>query len=67
MQASGAFIEDVLLGLIKRMEYYQASKFACDENHYALAHLQSAAEELAARRNDREIGEYWGYTQSNPG
>ena len=51
---NGAFIEDVLLGLIKRMEFYQASKFACEENTVALGHLQAAAVKLAQRREDRE-------------
>ena len=54
MPPNGAFIEDVLTGLIKRMEYYQASKFACEENAVALGHLQAAAVKLAQRREDRE-------------
>ena len=54
MPPNGAFIEDVLTGLIKRMEYYQASKFACEENTVALGHLQAAAVKLAQRREDRE-------------
>ena len=31
-EAHGAFVEDVLLGVINRMEFYQGSKFACEEN-----------------------------------
>ena len=52
-EAHGAFVEDVLLGVINRMEFYQGSKFACDENEEALRHLRDAHTSMMNRREDR--------------
>ena len=53
-EAHGAFVEDVLLGVINRMEFYQGSKFACEENDSALSHLRAAHTSMMERRWDRE-------------
>ena len=50
---NGAFVEDVLLCVKKRIEFYQASKFACMENAQALESVQTAIKALEDRRKDR--------------
>lgn len=54
LEPNGAFIEDVILAAIGRLRYYQSSKFACQENENALAHLESTLEELNSRTKKRE-------------
>src|SRR5262245_35119095 len=51
---NGAFVEDVIQAVIGRIEFYQASRFACQENVEALAALQMAADALDRRTQDRE-------------
>lgn len=51
---NGAFVEDVLDAVIGRIEFYQASEFACDENARALEFLRRAADYLDARTKARE-------------
>lgn len=51
---NGAFVEDVLDAVIGRIEFYQSTKFACDENARALLFLRSAALSLDARTKRRE-------------
>lgn len=51
---NGAFIEDVIKAGIGRLEYYQASKFACQENADALEHLGKALDRLHDRTRARE-------------
>lgn len=46
---NGCFVETVILAAIQRIEYYQASKFACEENEDAIALLYAAVERLQAR------------------
>ena len=53
-QPNGAFVETVIDAVIKRIEYYQNSKFHCVHNAVALGHLYAAAEVLAERTRDRE-------------
>jgi hypothetical protein len=53
-EPNGAFVEDVIHGVIERIEYYQASEFHCVENAVALGHLKAAAEVLAERTRGRE-------------
>lgn len=53
-EPNGAFVEDVLAGVIQRIEHYQASEFHCIENAVALGHLKAAAEVLAERTRGRE-------------
>ena len=53
-EPNGAFVEDVIQAVIKRLDFYQESEFACQTNADALAHLHLAAEELDKRTKDRE-------------
>ena len=52
--ATGAFVEDVVDAVINRMEFYQSSKFACDENSEALQALRVAWNCMMERRRDRD-------------
>lgn len=51
---NGAFVEDVIDAVADRLRAYQASRFACDANAQALAHLEAALEALDARTRERE-------------
>lgn len=51
---NGAFVEDVILAAQQRLEFYQRSRFACDENQEAIAHLGCALEALGRRTARRE-------------
>ena len=51
---NGAFVEDVIDAVIGRLEFYQASKFACSENAEALEALKAAAAWLDSRTKARE-------------
>ena len=51
---NGAFIETVISIVADRLEFYQASKFACRENQLALEHLNIALGALDRRTKDRE-------------
>jgi len=53
-EPNGAFVEDVLQAVIGRMEYYQQSRFACQENADALHYLRMAHGALEARTARRE-------------
>lgn len=53
-EPNGAFVEDVLQAVIGRIEYYQASRFACQENAEALVALYAAAKRLDDRTKNRE-------------
>jgi hypothetical protein len=52
-QASGAFVEDILLVAADRLEFFQESRFACEENAEALAAVRHALSQLEARRGRR--------------
>lgn len=52
-EPNGAFIGDVLAAVIGRLEFYQASPFACKENEVALTHIQTALLWLEKRTKDR--------------
>ena len=51
---NGAFVETVILAARRRIEYYQRTKFACNENADAIDHLNGALEVLQARTARRE-------------
>lgn len=51
---NGAFVEDVIDAVIKRIEFYQDGRFACQRNENALNALHLAATELDSRTKDRE-------------
>ena len=53
-EPNGAFVEGVINAAIDRLECYQRSKFACDTNAMAIAHLKNAHEALMSRTRDRE-------------
>jgi hypothetical protein len=51
---NGAFVETIIEAVIKRIEFYQASRFNCIENANALEALKHAAECLDSRTKNRE-------------
>lgn len=51
---NGAFVENVIMAAKDRIEYYQRSRFACQENAEALEHLNKALAVLDARTKARE-------------
>jgi hypothetical protein len=53
---NGAFVEDVIAACISRLDYYQSSKFACEENAHAIRHLRTALDALNVR-SERRIAE----------
>lgn len=50
---NGVFNEDLLIMIITRLEYFQNSKFACEENKRALEHIKEALKYLNLRTIDR--------------
>lgn len=53
-EPNGAFVEDVIHAAAERIRFYQASKFACDENEEALQYLELALDALRSRTAKRE-------------
>lgn len=51
---NGAFVEGVVAAALARMEFYQASKFACRENALVITKLQEALHWLNHRTAERE-------------
>lgn len=51
---NGAFVEEVIIAAIDRLNYYQRSKFECEENDEAIHHLVAAVEALHRRTEARE-------------
>lgn len=51
---NGAFILDVLQSCLNQLDYYQQSKFACEENQAAIDHLRQAIAALVLRRDRRQ-------------
>lgn len=51
---NGAFVEDIIAAAIGRLEFYQRTKFNCEFNKEAIAHLNRALRELEDRTTDRE-------------
>jgi len=52
---NGAFVETVIAAALQRIEYYQTSKFACEENADAIGFLKDALARLNTRTEKREI------------
>lgn len=50
---NGAFVEDVITAAIQRLEYFQESKFNCQENADAITALQDALSALESRTKSR--------------
>lgn len=51
---NGAFVEGVIDAAIKRLEFYQRSRFACKENEEAIDHLKAANAVLDERTSRRK-------------
>lgn len=51
---NGAFVETVIAAIVQRLEFFQESKFACDENQMAIDNLKQALEWLDQRTRQRE-------------
>lgn len=51
--ATGAFVEDALVAAKQRLEYFQQSKFACEENQSAIDSIALAIDHLARRAATR--------------
>ena len=51
---NGAFVEDVIAAAMERLEAYQSTDFACEENAYAITLLRSALRALEDRTRTRE-------------
>ncbi len=52
-QECGAFVEDVIVAAMNRIEFFQGCGFACDENADALYHLREALRYLDNRTSRR--------------
>ena len=52
--AEGAFIEDLMLALLQRLQFYQDSPFACEENADSIALLRASLERQYGRTRRRE-------------
>lgn len=53
-EPNGAFVEDVIHAARNRIDFYQASGFACDENDEAIEYLNKALAALD-RRTQRRV------------
>lgn len=54
MPQGGAFVEDVALAIIQRLEYYQGTRFATHFNETALDHFRAGLVAMESRRRERE-------------
>jgi hypothetical protein len=53
-EPNGAFVETIIAAAKDRIEFYQKSRFNCEENARAILHLQAALDVLNSRTQDRE-------------
>lgn len=51
---NGAFVETVLAACRERLEFYQESEFACNENAIAIASIAEAINILDSRTRNRQ-------------
>ncbi len=51
--ATGAFVEDALVAAKQRLEFFQRSKYACEENQSAIDSIAFAIDHLARRAGKR--------------
>ncbi len=63
LSPNGAFVEDVLASCVHRLQHFQGSRFACDENSQALDHIAQAIAALEARTARRTIAGTEGTTE----
>ncbi len=54
IEPNGAFVETVLAAVGDRIQFYQDSKFQCEENALALRYINQALAVLDSRTKDRE-------------
>lgn len=54
-EPNGAFVEGVILSAVRRLEYFQESKFKCRENAIAITKLEEALHWLNWRTMNREL------------
>lgn len=54
IKPNGAFVETVIDAVIRRIEFYQKSKFSCRENAIAITKLEEALMWLNSRTQRRE-------------
>lgn len=57
-EPNGAFVETVIAAAAQRIDYYQTSRFACEENAKAVGHLRAALailNERTARREAQQV------------
>jgi len=53
-EPNGAFVEDIIAAAQDRLEFYQRSRFNCEENAAAIKHLEAALALLDSRTKRRE-------------
>lgn len=53
-EPNGAFVESIIWAAKQRIEFYQSTRFHCEENAEALRHLNDALQQLQARTRRRE-------------
>ena len=53
LEPNGAFVETIIAAAKQRIEEYQSTRFACDENERAIMYLGLALNELNARTQRR--------------
>lgn len=51
---NGAFVEDVIVAAIQRIQFFNDGKYRCRENSLAITHLEEALHWLEARTKERE-------------
>ena len=54
IEPNGAFVETIIAAACDRLEFYQASKFTCQENADAIRSLKAALSILNERTRKRE-------------
>ena len=54
LEPNGAFVEGVIEAALRRLQFFQGSKFACSENQAAIEHLEAALGALDTRTHRRE-------------
>jgi hypothetical protein len=53
-EPNGAFVDDIIAAAMDRLEFYQRSKFRCEENGAAINYLKGALAILKRRTERRE-------------
>lgn len=64
-EPNGAFVETVIAAAKQRLEFYQETKFNCQENADAISFLQDALNVLSERTARREAEDVEGTHEGN--